>query len=589
MKAILQYFYTIIHLRPIQIYYQIFYKIRSVFRKMIGFQYAQFIPAESVPITLKPSISSNKSYFANENRFYFLNQEQIFPINQINWNDEQTFGKLWAYNLNYFDFLNQEELSQSQGLALIRAYIHAYPTLKTGLEPYPTSLRGINWIKFLSKYQIQDAEIDAFLMAQYVRLSDNLEFHLMGNHLLENAFFLLFGSIYFNNERFLNLAKRILKVELPEQILADGCHFERSVMYHQIILFRLLDCLNLLQNNQALIANLIQVKIQSQKPHPQPLSDGEGSLHLSLFSIKKGIGSRLFGNKYISSKIENEIAFYAQKMLSFLQKITFQNGDIPLMGDAAKNIAPTTYQLLKYANCLNISIYNCVLTESLYRKFERGNLELLVNLGTVSPDYLPAHSHCDIFNFVLYVDGKPFIVDTGISTYQNNEIRHLERSTMAHNTVQIGDFEQSEIWGSFRVGRRAKVKILTDTENEVNASHDGFNKIGIIHQRSFCVEKYQIIIEDKILGNTNYPVKAYLHLHPYVDIQIFDNIVVTNLGKIRFENVSNIEERSYLYSEAYNTAISAKMLILYFTNSISTIIYSANNHEITDSNLLFFS
>ena len=553
---------------------------------MIGFQYAQFIPAESIPITLKPSIPSNKSYFADENRFYFLNQEQIFPINQINWNDEQTFGKLWAYNLNYFDFLNQEDISQSQGLALIRAYIHANPTLKTGLEPYPTSLRGINWIKFLSKHQIQDAEIDNFLMAQYVRLSDNLEFHLMGNHLLENAFSLLFGSVYFNNETFLNLATKILKVELPEQILADGCHFERSVMYHQIILFRLLDCLNLLQNNQALIANLIQVKIQSQKPHPQPLSDGEGSLHLTLFSIKKGIGSRLFGNKYISSKIENEIAFYAQKMLSFLQKITFQNGDIPLMGDAATNIAPNTFQLLEYANRLNISIDNCVLTESLYRKFERGNLELLVNLGTVSPDYLPAHSHCDIFNFMLYVDGKPFIVDTGTSTYENNAQRQAERSTAAHNTVQIGDAEQSEMWGSFRVARRAKCEILSENKSQITASHNGFQRFGIKHERSFKMNENQLIIEDKIIGKTKFPQKAYLHFHPDISLEIVGNSIKTNCGEIVVNPEVKIIESNFYFIEEFNRKNSSKMITLFFENYLTTTLKFFNHLEITNSNIL---
>ena len=507
---------------------------------MIGFQYAQFIPAESVPIVLKPSISSNKSYFPNENSFCFLNQEQIFPLNRINWNDEQTFGKLWAYNLNYFDFLNQEDISQSQRLALIRAYIYAYPTLKTGLEPYPTSLQGISWIKFLIKYQIQDAEIDNFLMAQYIRLADNLEFHLMGNHLLENAFSLLFGGVYFNNETLLNLANKILKTELSEQILADGCHFERSVMYHQIMRFRMLDCLNLLQNNR--VVNL--------------------------------------------ADIENEIAFYVQKMLSFLKKITFQNGDIPLMGDAAKNIAPTTYQLLEYANRLNIGVEKNELLESNYRKFKKENFELLVNLGTVSPDYLPAHSHCDIFNFVLYVDGKPFIVDTGISTYQNNERRYLERSTMAHNTVQIGNFEQTEIWGSFRVGKRAKVKILTDTENEVNASHDGFEEFGVFHQRSFRVEDHQIVIQDKILGKTDYPVKAYLHFHPDVELQIMNDKIITNVGEIHVENVTKIERRDYQFSEEFNRLIPAKLIILHFTNSISTTIYSTKNRENIDSNLL---
>ncbi|PWK21396.1 heparinase II/III-like protein [Arcicella aurantiaca] len=541
MKTIHLYFFTIIHLRPIQIYYQVFNKIRLIFRKIIGHKYPQFIHAQSFSISLQPSISSNKSYFPNENRFCFLNQEQVFPKQQINWNDEQIFGKLWAYNLNYFDFLSQKDLSQAKGIALIRAYIYAYPTLKTGLESYPISLRNINWIKFLSKYQIQDTEIDAFLMAKYVRLSDNLEYHLMGNHLLENGFSLLFGGVYFRKEAFLKLAKNILKTELSEQILADGCHFERSVMYHQIILFRLLDCLNLLQNNRAL--NLVE--------------------------------------------LENEIAFYAQKMLGFLQTLTFQNGEIPLMGDAAKNITPTTFQLLEYAQLLNIEAQKIDFSASDYRKFEEENVELLLNVGRASPDYLPAHSHCDIFNFILYVDEKPFIVDTGTSTYQNNERRHFERSTVAHNTVQIGDFEQSEIWSSFRIGRRAKVKILTDSQKEILALHDGFQKIGIAHQRSFKIENRQIIIVDKVLGGTNYPVKAYLHFHPDVGIKVFENTISTNLGTIYFENISRIEQNTYFYAEQFNKTIPAKMLTIYFTNSLKTIIDSTKKHENTNSNLLF--
>ena len=249
MKTALLYFHTIIHLRPIQICYRIFYKIRSILGKITGFKYPQFIPTQSYPIVLNPSIPSNQSYYPEENRFQFLNQSQVFELNKTNWNDEQTFGKLWAYNLNYFEFLNQENLTQTQGLALIQTYIQAYPNLKTGLEPYPTSLRGINWLKFLSKYQIQDSEIDAFLMAEYIRLMDNLEYHLMGNHLLENAFSLLFGAYYFKNEVFFKTANKIIKTELSEQILTDGGHFERSPMYHQIILFRLLDCLNLVGNN----------------------------------------------------------------------------------------------------------------------------------------------------------------------------------------------------------------------------------------------------------------------------------------------------------------------------------------------------
>ena len=90
--------------------------------------------------------------------------------------------------------------------------------------------------------------IRASLYAQYMRLLDNIEYHLMGNHLLENGFSLLFGGVYFGDARFCRKAEEILREELAEQILPDGGHYERSPMYHQIILGRVLDCINLLKS-----------------------------------------------------------------------------------------------------------------------------------------------------------------------------------------------------------------------------------------------------------------------------------------------------------------------------------------------------
>ena len=502
----------------------------------MGFQYTISIPAKSYAINLKPSIPSNQSYFPKQNHFQFLNQSQPFSVGKIDWNDEKTSGKLWAYNLNYFDFLNQENLTVGEGLALIQDYLKKGKNLETGFEPYPMSLRGINWIKFLSKNKIQNPEIDTFLMAQYVRLSDNLEYHLMGNHLLENAFSLLFGAYYFRNESFLKLSYKIFQAQLPEQILEDGGHFERSPMYHQIILFRVLDCLNLVSNNE----------------------------------------------NFEAYRFDEMLTFYGQKMLNFLQNITFKNGDIPLVNDAAKSIAPTTKQLVEYAQTLNLyqqlstiqQINNSKLSASGYRKFEHQKFELLMDVGDICPDYQPAHAHCDTLSFVLYIHEKPFIVDTGTSTYQNNEIRKSERSTSAHNTVQIGAFEQSAIWSSFRVGRRAKAKILLENHAKIMATHDGYKHLGITHERSYIIDNQQIIIKDRTFGVTDYTEKAYLHFHPDVKVEIIGNSIKTNLGNITFENVMEIEQCEYFFCEEFNKRRTAIVLTLLFQKYLITVINS---------------
>ena len=145
--------------------------------------------------------------------------------------------------MNYFDFLNQSKINTNFGIDLILNYIRNDHYLIVGKESYPISLRGINWIKFLSQNNIKNFDIDILLFNHYKILLQNLEFQLLGNHLLENGFSLLFGSYYFQNNKFYKKSKKLLYSQLNEQILRDGGHFELSPMYHQIILNRLMDCI----------------------------------------------------------------------------------------------------------------------------------------------------------------------------------------------------------------------------------------------------------------------------------------------------------------------------------------------------------
>ena len=235
---------TVIHLRAIQIYYRFYYFSR---KRLFRYNVEKRIIHDFNPIVWKNRIDYDNSYFKKENSFTFLNISHSFH-DKINWNINQ-FGKLWTYNLNYFDFLNQEGMSKEIGINLINDYIKNDKTLKDGKEPYPISLRGINWVKFLSNNQFKDKLINNTLYFHYCILFENLEYHLLGNHLLENAFSLLFGAYYFQDEKLYNKSIDLLISELNEQVLEDGAHFELSPMYHQIILSRLLDGIQLIKLN----------------------------------------------------------------------------------------------------------------------------------------------------------------------------------------------------------------------------------------------------------------------------------------------------------------------------------------------------
>ena len=243
---------TVIHLKMTQVVYQVYYRIRSKFVSPQSFGHLKSYtpPEERLRLTkFSWAPAHSQILFQDQNlHFSFLNLEKEFPVKSIDWNFEE-YGKLWNYNLNYFDFLFDEHLKPESGLELIEDYCAQWEQLKGGLEPYPISLRLINWVKFLSFHNIEKEEIDQFIFRQFNILRSNLEYHLLANHLLENAFSLLYGAYFFRNNDLYRSANNLLRKELNEQIMKDGAHYERSPMYHQIILYRTLDAINLVKNN----------------------------------------------------------------------------------------------------------------------------------------------------------------------------------------------------------------------------------------------------------------------------------------------------------------------------------------------------
>ena len=524
-----RYFHTLKYLKPIQIRYQAWYRIRRKVSKHAVFQYTKSKEAKWKILDFTPWINKPLSY-TDHNIFTFLNNSFQYKNNKINWNDKQ-FGRLWAYNLNYMDYLLQLGMTKDTGLNIIKEFILNFAVNNTGKEPYPISLRGITWIKFLSKHKIHDLEINNNLYSQYKILQNNLEYHLLGNHLLENGFSMLFGAFCFSNIGFYKKAKVILQKELIEQILEDGGHFELSPMYHQIILDRLLDSINLLQNNQRF--------------------DNQNQL-LSFLTEK------------------------ALVMLSWLQQITFSNGDIPYFNDSTFGIAPNTYQLVDYAKRLNFNLNtNLKLSDSGYRKFTGSNYECIVDVGPVGPNYIPGHGHADMLSFVLYIDNKPIIIDTGISTYEKNNQRQLERSTPAHNTVVVDGKNQSDVWGGFRVGKRAKIRVLNDKVYYLEAEHNGYKPV--VHSRSFDFIQSGIVISD-VLSKNKVNANTYFHFHPDRRVEINGNtILVDDRYSLVFKTITDISMEIYNYPLGYNKYSQATKCKLTFQSKMQSQINTYEN------------
>jgi uncharacterized heparinase superfamily protein len=405
------------------------------------------------------------------NRFRFLGVEREVAT-PGDWNNA-SWPKLWLYNAHYFSDLvaSDAESRRDWHYRLLKRWIAENPpTSGNGWEPYPTSLRIVNWIKWLL---LPGNRNEAWLLAsvalQVRWLRRRLEFHLLGNHLWTNAKALVFAGAFFSgNEATLWREKGLALVrrELAEQLLPDGGHFERSPMYHALMVEDLVD-----------LVQLAQV-------YPDAFSRADVDTWTAAIS----------------------------RMLHWLQVMSHPDGEISFFNDAAMGIAPGLEDLTRYARDvigdLELPVLGRLehLADSGFCRVSIGPAVLIADVGPIGPDYIPGHSHADTLSFELSLKGHRVLVNGGTSTYDVCPERLSERGTAAHNTMVIDGADSSEVWGSFRVARRARVfdTILSDSGDAVclEASHDGYLRLPgrVIHRRRWILTGDCLTVTDVLKG-----------------------------------------------------------------------------------------
>jgi len=428
-----------------------------------------------------------------ENRFRFLNEERLV-VTAADWQGA-SWPRLWVYNLHYFDDLNAIGSEERAGLhrALIERWIRENPPgTGTGWEPYPTSLRICNWIKwFLRGATATPQELNS-LAVQLRWLAENLEYHLLGNHLLANAKALVMGGLFFEGaeaDRWFQLGASVLEEQLKEQVLSDGGHIERSPMYHSAILEDLLDLYNV------------------------------AGLYLDDRSLAPAL-----------IRLRSQWAKLIAAMGQWLWTMTHPDGQIAFFNDAALGIVPEPAALEGYAKRLGLARFGrpglgiTHLVESGYIRLAQQDAVAILDVAPLGPDYLPGHAHADTLSFELSIFGRRVLVNSGTSTYEESEERLRQRGTAAHNTVVVNEQDSSELWGAFRVARRARPWQLHHREVKpgewfVSCAHDGYRRLswGIWHNRHWTLDHDGLDIRDMVSGSFRSAV-ARFHLHPDVEL-----------------------------------------------------------------------
>ena len=528
-------FHTVKYLK----FSQVFNRIKRRFVKPA----IDMSPAPDVSVVARKlqSVVRRQPRMLNENRFEFLNVIADIQI-AADWNSPDQ-DKLWLYNLHYFDDLNAFGARQrvSWHTNLIERWINENPPcFGNGWEAYPSSLRIVNWIKWtLTGNSFEQSWLDS-LATQVRYLSNNLETHLLGNHLFVNAKALVFAGLFFEGkdaDRWYQTGLNIIEKEVLEQVLADGGNFELSPMYHSLFLEDLLDLVN---------------------------------IHRAY-------------NKEIISGVKDKIL----PMFDWLNSMCHPDGGVSFFNDTAFGVAPSLNELLNYAERLNIKKVSekvkalVYLQDSGYIRVEGKDLVAILDVASIGPDYIPGHGHADVLSFELSLFGKRVIVNSGTSIYGTSSERHNQRSTLSHSTVVIDEKNSSEVWGGFRVARRANVLNVktkqSDNDIEVSACHDGYKRLKgkPIHNREWIFSKNVIIIKDRITGKRIHRISSILPLHPEVSIiNTQDNSVELEVHgksvKIVFEGeeFGKLQVVSSQYHPEFGLSIDNKQLIYDYNGSL---------------------
>ena len=214
-----------------------------------------------------------------------------------------------------------------------------------------------------------------------------------------------------------------------------------------------------------------------------------------------------------------------------------------------------------------------MLSQSGFRLMTNNGITVFLDAGHIGIPYQPGHSHCDALSFELYYNRNPILVNTGVSTYEGGKKRDYQRSTQAHNTVMVGDLDQSEVWGTFRVGRRAIVKRHIDDDMTVKASVKGFYPKKHMHFRTWQKKDYCFEIIDNVIPFDDIECHAYFHCHPNVNPEkIDDNTYKIESLVIKFFKFKTISVEEYQWCSSFNSEFCSKRLVVSFLKGITTSI-----------------
>jgi Heparinase II/III-like protein/Heparinase II/III N-terminus len=329
---------------------------------------------------------------------------------------------------------------------------------------------------------------------RFIEAHSEFSFRLRSNHYLSNVVGLTTLSAYLQGrgmERRLERYAGAVQREIVLQTYADGGDCEASTGYHVLVAQLGLHSLVVQRRCEGAIAPAFEARLRLMFEWIATLADDAWKLpHLG--DCDNGRVELLLDDIAQATLPANQHHSLQTRALYGLASNLLQLPSEGAAEDAGKGERKPVYLLpdsgVAVLRSRRASVVFCAMPNGLRGK--------------------GSHTHCDKLSIVFRLGPDEVFCDSGSRGYTRcAELRNLDRSTKAHNTLVIDEADQNVLSADpgslFRCGNEAVVTpiaIVEGCERTVRASHQGYSRYGIEHRRTVQLGEKELLIVDEVSG-----------------------------------------------------------------------------------------
>jgi len=527
--------------------------------------------------------------------WYFSDQGIIrWPVchySKINYRPGNPYGDVRInWELNRLQFLPAMAISDEKiAKSIIKDWITTNPYINGPgyIASMEVALRwfSIYWAVCLFKQPLEkhlEWDLTGLAVATGKFIESRLSTHSSaGNHLIVEAVGLFWVGKALEGSRigdqWIDVARNILKEQVPRQINADGSNQEQSFWYLGFVLDVLFHYF--LLEDHAKIPSGVRNRVQKMLEFVNDLTSLDGSFP-DYGDRDDGFIFRIRGNydESLFTGLLNIGAFFFNRpewhmgTLQSKERLTFWTNTNE---QDIKSAEDSKFQS-EFSRQPEIKVYND--GGMTLMKLDKGSL--LFRHAPLGLGNTYGHGHADALSMLFSWENVPVLIDLGSGQYNGDQaIRNYFRSTIAHNTVEVGGENQAKMLGSFMWEQSYETTLTEAGKSPIlhaEASHNGYMKeFSVLHTRRIEWPLYhQIEILDSFHGGKGLPLRGAFHLGKCSTVRRKGPIIEVDFGNFLFSLSFPTEFSLEIYYGSKSPFMGWRSTIYGEWEPIHTIVFS---------------